>query len=156
MQLQMRKHARAGSFAYTAGRIWDERTYARLLKIVKDIEIKYGVGLPRAADGALWIGHAAAMPSGWGRDAWYRLAHDRLIGMTLLCNKRWISEYSSCSTQSFILTKLSLRATRPSSARTYTKAARMTSKYREFPGLPLTVWIRHPRRLAVAHRIHGR
>jgi hypothetical protein len=64
----------------------------RLLKVVREIEERFGVSLPRSADGCPWFGLKDAMPETWCWDECWMLVCERLERLRRWCNRYWKSE----------------------------------------------------------------
>ncbi|KAK8196092.1 hypothetical protein M8818_007245 [Zalaria obscura] len=117
---------------------WDQEEISILLHIVGQIELKFKMTLPRAGDGAPWIGTVDTMPEGWGWCMWFRLCAERLQRMKLECNKYWSTE----DTETTLFLEIVYQ---------YCSDEK---QYEDFLGLPLTVYLRHPCNLSVGHRRH--
>lgn len=77
---------------------WDDETIKRLSGIVREIEIKFGICLQKAPDGAPWIREKNSdiedMPRDWSWACWSVFMYTRLQRMRTFCNRHWISKFS--------------------------------------------------------------
>ena len=133
---------------------WRPDGFERIRKLVFAIELNFpDQKLRRGPDGCPFPFHESEIPSDWSWWSCWRLFDERLARMEIWCNRHWDCRfYAICG-------RLLMRCTVDDTTETIFIECiwqildiNMTDKLFD---LPISLYIRHPLRFAVAHRQHG-
>src|SRR5262249_24313282 len=136
---------------------WKPPCYERFIKIVREMEAKGGKKFPTGKDDdAPYPFHPKTIPKDWNWRTVWGLFTERASTMRNYCNRKSLCLFYPPKRYLQILGKW---ATVDNAETLYLeclwqRACGSGEKYKEFFGLPLTVFIRHPLRFSIGHRVH--
>ena len=118
---------------------WNAKDIGRMEHVIAEIEGVFGRKVARSpADNAPWPFHEYSMPNHWCWPLLWKLFKTRLTRMTIACNRK----YETVDNEETLLLQCIIQ--------------RLDPEHKEFLGLPLVPFIRHPLKFSVAHKHHGR
>jgi hypothetical protein len=139
--------------------LYDDKEIERMSGVIERIEESFDIKLQRADDDAPWIAPEGGepCPKDWGWGPFSQMMWERERRMVTVCNRYWTCKFALPSHFVHLLTISTAEDTAEELAVEFVWQICTTDKaYREFLDLPRTVWIHHPLRVSVAHRVHGK
>jgi len=117
---------------------WMPKDYARISKLIVQMESAFGRKLPRSRAGAPWMWNPTHMPADWNWNNIFRLFRARLNTLRNWCNKHW----ETVDDSERLLLECMLQW--------FEKKGRD-----DFFRLEMTIWANHPLRFSIGKAHHG-
>ena len=146
-------------YRHTVGRVagegksWRPQWASRFLKVVAQIEERFGHSFEKSTDGAPFP-FPTPMPADWEWDTAFLLFAARAFRMWILCNGRWyVYDFRrTCA----VLMNSRIQVDTPETLWLECLYQMADPDRKTLFNLPLTVYVRHPLRFVIAHLHHGK